>query len=115
MICANIPQAETIEQIADRLKQMKYTAAIIGPHGGGKTTLLEHLQSCLHGRGIHTAKLFLNLDTKLSWSEVTACIRSMPSGGVLFFDGACHLPRWRFWQLKRAVRKQSIGLVITAH
>ncbi|MHC4552578.1 MAG: hypothetical protein ACYSUT_07420 [Planctomycetota bacterium] len=110
-----IPQAETIEQIADRLKQMKYTAAIIGPHGGGKTTLLEHLEIYLRQQKMQTAKLFLNLDTKLPWREIISCVQSVPSGGVLFFDGACHLPRWRFWQLKRAVRKQSIGLVITAH
>ena len=94
---------------------MKYTAAIIGPHGGGKTTLLEHLEIYLRQQKMQTAKLFLNLDTKLPWREIISCVQSVPTGGVLFFDGACHLSLLRFWQLKHTVRKQNIGLVITAH
>lgn len=110
-----IPKGESLEQLLERLAQLNYTAALVGPHGTGKTTLLEHAESQLRQKGIKTAKLFINLETPLPWSEVKAAIGSMPPGGVLFFDGACHLPRWRFGQLKRAARKQNIGLVITAH
>lgn len=110
-----IPQSETIDQLADRFRQLDHIAAIVGPHGAGKTTLLEHLEAYLRDRGAPTAKLFLNLGTKLPWPQITTCIRTIPSNGVLFFDGASHLPRWRFWQLKRAVARQHIGLVITSH
>lgn len=110
-----IPQSENLAQLVERLARLGYTAAIVGPHGAGKSTLLSHLEKCLSRRGVATAKLFRNLDTRLPWRRVKEAIGAMPSEGVLFFDGANHLPFLRFQQLKRMTRKRSIGLVTTSH
>ena len=110
-IAHNTPWAE----ICCRLEKLDYTAAIVGPHGSGKTTLLVQLERHVRGDGIGTAKLFLNLDTKLRWQTIRNCVDSIGPGGVLFFDGACHLPMLRFRQLQHLTRRRNIGLVITAH
>lgn len=110
-IANNTPWAE----ICDRLKQLDHTAAIVGPHGSGKTTLLRQLEKHVSENGIQTGKLFLNLDTKLRWQTIRNCIESISPKGVLFFDGACHLPILRFKQLKHLTRRRNVGLVITAH
>ncbi len=110
-----LADGESLEQIADRLEQLNYTAAIVGPHGSGKTTLLRNLQKHFSQKGFQTESLFLNLDTKLPWSTIKECVDAMEVGSVLFFDGACHLPFWRFKPIKRKLYKHRIGLVITSH
>lgn len=110
-----IPQELSWEQLLIRLKALDYTAALIGPHGSGKTTLLRGLEKRLRQAGIPTAMLFVSLDVALPWPAVRSAIRSLPPGGVLCFDGACHLPWFRFRPLCRLTRKRKTGLIITSH
>jgi hypothetical protein len=110
-----LPQELSWQQVKTRLKQLDYTGAIVGPHGSGKTTLLRHLEKQLSQSGIQTKKLFINLDTKLPWQTINNCIHSIPPKGVLFVDGANHLPFLRFRQLRFITQKRHIGLVITSH
>ena len=110
-----LPQELSWQQVKTQLKQLDYTAAIVGPHGSGKSTLLRDIEKQLSQSGIQTKKLFINLDTKLPWKTIKECVYSMPSKSVLFFDGANHLPFLRFRQLRFITQKQHIGLVITSH
>ena len=109
------PQELSWESIDARLEQLNFTAAITGPHGSGKTTLLEHLETRLADKGIETQKLFVSNDVKLPRRTIHQTILSMPHGGVLLFDGACHLSRWRWRQVKQLAAKRNIGLIITSH
>ena len=110
-----ISHEPSFERIEARLKQLDYTAAIVGPHGSGKSTLLRHLEPGLSQRSIPTTTLFINLDTKLPWKTIQNAVRSTPPKGVLLFDGANHLPFIRFRQLKFITQKRNIGLIITSH
>ena len=110
-----IPQELSWQQVKARLKQLDYTASIVGPHGSGKTTLLRHLEKQLSQSGIQTKKLFINLDTQLPWQAIKNGVYSMPPKSVLFFDGANHLPFLRFRQLRFITHKRHVGLVITSH
>lgn len=110
-----LPQAMSQEQIRQRLDQLDNVAAIVGPHGSGKTTLLRELEIQVRCSGIETHMLFMSLDIPLPWQTVCDCIDSINPGGILFFDGACHLSNVRFWQLRQKIRKRNIGLVITSH
>lgn len=110
-----ITQTMSLQAMLDELRRLDYTAAVVGPHGSGKTTLLEHLEKQLRGKGLYTEVLFANCDVKVPWKTIRTCIESMPPGSVLFFDGAGHLNRLRFMQLRRLARKKQIGLVITSH
>ena len=110
-----IPQNESLGAICDRLEMMENTAAIVGPHGSGKSTLLREIQTQFDSAGYRTCKLFISRDVKLAWKVVIECLESMQENDVLFFDGANHLPFWRFHQLKRLIRKRGLGLVMTSH
>lgn len=103
------------QQIETRLKELDYTASIVGPHGSGKTALLRHLEERLSQNRISTKMLFISLDVKVPWPAIKEAIYSIPPRGVLFFDGANHLPFLRFRQLRWTIRKQHIGLIITSH
>lgn len=103
------------EAMLERLRRLDHTAAIVGPHGSGKTTLLRNLARRLHQNGYDTRQLFTSCDIKLPWKTIRDCVVSMPSGGILCFDGGNHLARLRFWQLRRLARAKSIGLIITSH
>ena len=110
-----IPQGEPLNMICNRLKTMDCTAAVVGPHGSGKSTLLRKIQDAFDAAGDGTQRLFVSRDVKLPWKTVTQCIDSMNGQDILFFDGANHLPFWRFRQLKRLTHQRQIGLVITSH
>lgn len=110
-----IPFTEPLDVILRRLAGMQFTAAIVGPCGSGKTTLLEELEKRLRSDGILTETVFISNDVVLPWRMIWEKAASVPAGGVLFFDGACHLSRWRWMRLRRLVRRRNIGLVITSH
>ena len=73
-----LPQEVSWQQVKARLKQLDYTAAIVGPHGSGKTTLLRHLEKQLSQSSIQTKKLFINLETKLPWQTIKNSVNSIP-------------------------------------
>lgn len=108
-------QELSCQEIRTRLKNLDFTAAIVGPHGSGKSTLLRDMEKQLSQSGVQTKKLFINLDTKLPWQTIKSCVDSMPPQSVLFFDGANHLPFLRFRQLRSMTEKRRVGLVITSH
>ncbi len=109
------PQDRSWAEIDRRLEQLNFTAAITGAHGSGKTTLLEHLEMRLTDKGMPTQKLFVSHDVTLPWKTIRQTIKSVPVGGVLLFDGACHLSWWRWARVKRLAAKRNIGLIVTCH
>jgi hypothetical protein len=110
-----IPFTVSMEALMQRLMEFNYTAAIVGPHGSGKTTLLEELEKKLQNNGVRTEAVFFSDDIRLPWKTVLDKAASLPAGGVLFFDGACHVSRWRWRQLRQQANRQKFGLVITSH
>lgn len=110
-----IPFTLSLDTLLQRLAELNYTAAIVGSHGSGKTTLLEELENNLQISGIRTETIFLSNDIRLPWQTVCDKVSSLPEAGVLFFDGACHLSRWRWRQLRQQAQQQGIGMVITSH
>jgi ABC-type dipeptide/oligopeptide/nickel transport system ATPase component len=110
-----IPFTVSWEALMRRLTELNFTAAIVGDHGSGKTTLLEALEKRLQISGIRTDTVFISNDIHLPWGTVLDKMKLLPAGGVLFFDGACHLSRWRWRQLRRQANRQKIGMVITSH
>lgn len=105
----------TWEELLARLEGWRYRAAVVGPHGHGKTTLLEDLASRLTARGFRIRSASLHDDQRrLSPAQKRTLLSGLSLQDVLFVDGAEQLSglAWLLlcWRSRRAG-----GLVITSH
>ena len=105
----------TWAQLLARCAARRHRGAIIGPHGGGKTTLLEDLELRLLQQGFDTR--FIRLDQEHRAFEAgfldRLCAHLTPKD-ILLLDGAEQMGplawRWFRWRTRHAG-----GLLITAH
>jgi hypothetical protein len=105
----------TWEELLDRLATLRCRAALVGPHGRGKTTLLEELARRLDERGLRTRLIVLREgDRRLSWMQRETLFRSLTARDVLLVDGAEQLGRLAWLEIRTRSRAAG-GLVITSH
>lgn len=109
-----LPEGWTWESLLDRLAALGWRAAIVGPHGRGKTTLLEDLAPRLEARGFRTRMLTLWDDHPRLSSEDQARLRDLGPRDFVLLDGAEQLGRLSWHFLKRRCRRAG-GLLITSH
>lgn len=103
------------EEIEQRLKCCSYRAAIIGPYGSGKTTMLEQLAGRLRARGSAVESLFVNADRPvLSWNQIKKIRSAAQHRRMICIDGADLLPRWQRWFV-RSITRHAAGLVMAGH
>lgn len=103
------------EDLLARLAALGYRAAIVGPKGRGKTTLLEDLAPRLEARGFRIRMVKLHTgDRRLSREQREALFRGLTRRDLLCVDGAEQLGRWA-WLLLRWRSCAAGGLLITAH
>lgn len=101
-------------ELMERLAALDYRAAILGPHGRGKTTLLEDLEPHLEERDFRVWRITLNeAHPRLDRADREA-LRKMGSRDVLLLDGAERLGRTA-WLALRARSRNFGGLVVTSH
>mgnify|MGYP002623151730 CR=1 FL=1 len=109
------PIGVTWEQIDARLAALRCRAAIRGPHGSGKTTLIDALHHRLAAQGLRIVRVHLQRDTPPpTRSELAALTATLGPGDVLMYDGADHLPMLRWRQLRRATREIA-SFIVTTH
>jgi len=109
-----LPAGVTWEGLLDRFAALSWRGAIVGPHGHGKTTLLEDLAPRLEARGFRVRTISLRQAHPRLDREDRAVLRSLGPQDVLFLDGAEQLGRL-FWMELRLRTRRVGGLVITAH
>lgn len=105
----------TWAEVYSRLRDLDYRAAVVGPHGTGKTTFLDSLGNLLETHGLETRHVFINSDCRGPQRpirrELGVCRRP---DTILVIDGAEQLGRWAWWRTKRSSREFA-GLVISTH
>ena len=107
--------ASSTAELAGRFQQLARRAAIVGPHGTGKTTLIEEICALWRERG--TAFTLLRLSHGSNQDAVNQFrdwINAAQPAQILILDGAEQLSFLRWHWLRRESRKFA-GLLITTH
>lgn len=109
-----LPENRSWEALLDRLAALNWRAAIVGPHGHGKTTLLEDLAPRLETRGFRVRTISLREAHPRLDREDRTVLGSLGPQDVLLLDGAEQLG-WIAWMGVRVRARRAGGLVITSH
>jgi hypothetical protein len=102
------------ESALEKLSQLQFRAAIVGPKGSGKTTLLEQLQLRLLAMGYHCA-LRRAPSARVEQAILLANAKELPSNSLLLLDSAEQLSRSNRRALLRESECRNLGLVVTTH
>lgn len=110
-------QHQTWDELWQRWSALDFRAAIVGPHGTGKTTLLEELGRQLRQRDPTAAApfhLFVSRNPRDHEGERRQLLRAGQQGRWLLIDG---LERWAWWRRLSWLRGEgkAYRTLITAH
>jgi|DewCreStandDraft_4_1066084.scaffolds.fasta_scaffold119774_2 hypothetical protein len=105
----------TWEDILARLEQLDWRAAVVGPHGSGKTTFLETLAPRLRARGFQIRLVRLSEDHPcFAPDQLEPVFAGQDQRPLVMLDGAEQLGAWAWRRFLRRTR-QAHGLLITTH
>jgi hypothetical protein len=105
----------TWDDLLARLAALGYRAALVGPHGHGKTTLLEDLAARLEDRGFRLRSATLHAgDRRLSAGQERVLFSDLTRRDCLLLDGAEQLNPLSWRRAERRSRAAG-GLVVTSH
>lgn len=105
----------TWEELLARLEALRWRAALVGPHGHGKTTLLEDLGARLAGRGRHVRTVTLHEgDRQLGDTQRKILFHNLTPSDVLLLDGAEQLGHLSWFEVRARTRAAG-GLIVTSH
>ncbi len=103
------------EALTCRWEARKRRGAIVGPHGSGKTTLMEDFRDRLAACGETVRFARLNDETHAAaFHKVLREAKAWRPGTILFLDGGEWVSRWnrrRLYNTTRALR----GILVSAH
>lgn len=103
------------DELLERLAALRFRAAIVGPHGHGKTTLLEDLGARLAGRGFRVRAVTLHEgNRRLAAPQRRELFKDLAPSDLLLLDGAEQLGRLVWLEVRTRARSAG-GLVITSH
>jgi len=100
------------DAMIDKLRRQGGRGAVVGPHGSGKTTLMDHLADLLAGPVVR-----IRLDATTKGAAHTArghLPDDLDRRHSVLIDGAEQLGRWSWWRLGSLLRDAGI-VVITGH
>ena len=106
---------DDMESVLERLAEMDYRGAIVGPKGSGKTTLIEEIESELSVRKVACTMLRLKEDSRRTNVPILKeWLASTLIDSVLLLDSAGQL-NWWDWKRFESQSRSYRGLIITTH
>lgn len=97
-----------------RLQALEFRAAIVGPQGTGKTTLLYELLDCIQHRGASVAHFFIPQETESHREMLSDALARSANGSIVLVDGMERFTWWQRWRLFSGTRPGN-GLVANFH
>lgn len=108
------PREWTWAELLDRLAALRYRAAVVGPEGSGKTTLVEDLGDRLAERGLRPRYATLTRQQRRLCPDLLHWLDHAGPSDLLCLDGCEQLGPVAWWRLRRRCRRLG-GLIITLH
>ncbi len=106
---------ETWDGLCARLESLGFRAAVVGPHGHGKTTFLRSFARRLEARGFGVRRLFLSEEhPHFEARFLRELARTITERDILFLDGAEQLG-WLAWRRFLRTARGAQGILITCH
>jgi hypothetical protein len=105
------PLDMTWTQLLDRLRELNYRAAIVGPKGTGKTTLIEDLANRLAARGLAPRLIHLTAEHHVIPRTL---LDDLAPEAIVLVDGAEQLS-WARWIALKLKTRRARGLIVTMH
>jgi hypothetical protein len=108
------PAGESAASIVARLRDAGWRGEIIGPHGAGKSSLLQALMPPIRDAGRQPRLIQLHAADRripIAWRDLNA----FPPETLLLVDGYEQLSGWARFRLRRLCDRKRFGLVVTAH
>ena len=99
------------ELLEESWRRCQWRGAIIGPHGVGKTTLVQAWRSRCEAEGLEVISLFLNQQSRTLRPEQWQLLEGS-AGKVVILDGEEQLSLWSRWRFYRTVKTR---LLVTRH
>ena len=110
-----LPAGLTWDTLLARLANVNWIGSIVGPHGSGKTSLLEQLAPRLEAHGLRPQIFRLSSESVQADKDLLlATIRECQAPDVLLLDGAEQLSTRQWLPLRVAVDSLA-GCVVTLH
>lgn len=106
-------RARNLEKLLAVIARLGGSAAITGPHGTGKSTLLVALANVLADRGERVTSLRVRSPSDLG--GVIGGLNRMPAGGILCLDGWERLGRLASLLVVLWARRRGVRLIVTNH
>jgi hypothetical protein len=103
-----------LEALADRFDSLGRRAAVVGPHGGGKTALLAALEPVLRARALRPVSLRLHCGDRRLGPEGERWLAVAAPGVVLVLDGSDELGRGEWLRVLWRSRAAA-GLLVATH
>ena len=105
----------TWDEVLARLAALGHRAAVVGPHGRGKSKFLENLAARLEERGFRIRIVTLHdRDRRLTTEQERTLFLNVDRQDCLLLDGAEQLAAGAWRRVERRSRAAG-GLVITSH
>lgn len=97
-----------------RFAANRWRGVLVGPHGSGKTTLREELESRLRAQGWQVRTLVLGDDRAGGWSHLRMLLPGAGARTLISLDGLDRIGPLAWWRLYHATRSVG-GILATSH
>lgn len=107
--------AESLASLQASWSDANRVGQVVGPHGSGKTTLLAAWGGHLEELAVPVHRILVTAAHPLPPHHEMAPWSAIGPESVVLVDGYERFPPFRRWRLKRAIRKQGAGLLVSCH